>query len=328
MKSFGDLFERVWGPADLHAAMMRAARGKRDRAPVARFLADADAELAALSEEIRSGRYAPRPYTQFRIMDPKPRRISCADFRDRVVHHSLCAAIGPVIEPRLVADTFACRRGKGAHRAVLRAQTLARRFPYFAKLDIERFYDSVDHEVLLGLLGRLFREGRLRELLECIIRHPFPGQTEGKGLPIGNLTSQWFANLYLDGADHQVKDEWQVGGYVRYMDDMLVFARTKAGAWESADALHEWLWGERSLRVKASSLVVAPCSEGIPFLAMRVFPRFVRFQHARYHRARRLVRRREKECAAGTITAGRLIDSAQAVCGCARFFGIRPALGA
>lgn len=272
MKSYGGLFERICDLANLHSAMVLAARGKRDSGPVNAFLAHADAELCLLREELRSGRYVPRPYQQFTILDPKPRVISCADFRDRVVHHAVCDIIGPLIERRLVADSYACRVGKGTHRAVLRAQELCRRYVYFLKLDVRRFFDSIDHHILLALLSRLFREPELRALLETIVRHPVPGQASGKGVPIGNLTSQWFANLYLDGLDHLVRDEWGLGGYIRYMDDMVLWSDSKPRLWRAHDEACAWLERERRLQLKPEATVLAPSCEGVPFLGMRVFP--------------------------------------------------------
>jgi len=326
MKSLGGCFESICAAGNLRVAMKRAARGKMDRAAVTRFLANADTELEVLEHDLRGGTYEPAGYDQFRIMDPKPRRISCAPFRDRVVHHAVCGVIGPVIERRFVADSFACRKGRGTHRAVLRAQQFARRFRYFCKLDVARFFDSVDHEVLLGLLVRLFREQKLLVLLERIVRHPFPGQEVGKGLPIGNLTSQWFANLYLDGTDHFVKDERGVAGFIRYMDDMLLFAEAKAVLWEHCDALTEWLAEKRLLSIKERALILAPCSEGIPFLGVRVFPGMLRFQHARYQRMVRHVGRREKEFEAGAINEEAKVARVRAACADALFLGIRPAI--
>jgi len=326
MKSVGGLFERICAVANLRAAMERAAQGKAGRPGVQRFLADTDRELSTLAQGIRDGSYEPAGYEQFRVMDPKPRRISCAPFRDRVVHHAVCGIIGPVIERRFVPDTFACREGKGTHRAVLRAQQFARRHRYFCKLDIARFFDSVDHGVLIELLRRLFRERALLELLERLVRHPFPGQAPGKGLPIGNLTSQWFANLYLDGADHLMRDQRAVPGFIRYMDDMLLFADTKAALWAHCDALTEWLLQERSLSIKRDALVLAPCSEGIPFLGTRVYPGMVRLQHGRYQRMVRHVKRREAEFKAGTIGEITLVACVRAACADAVFLGIRPGI--
>ena len=152
MKSFGGLFEVIVAPENLAAALARAARGKRCRGPVSRFLADAEAELALLGEELRNGAYRPRPFTQFRIWDPKPRLVSCADFRDRVVHHALCARVAPIIERRLIADNYACRVGKGSHRAVLRAFGFARRFHYWMRTDVRHYYENIDHDLLLSKL--------------------------------------------------------------------------------------------------------------------------------------------------------------------------------
>ena len=323
MKSHGGIFELICSLENLRGAMARAARGKRDRQPVMRFLENADRELDALRNELLGGTYKPCNYTQFRVMDPKPRTISCADFRDRVAHHAVCGIIGPFLERRFIADSYACRVGKGTHRAVLRAQHYARRYRYFAKLDVRGFFDSVDHDVLLSVLDRLFRERRLRELLEVIVRHQVPGQDAGKGLPIGNLTSQWFANLYLDGVDHMVKDEWGVGGYVRYMDDMVLWADRKASLWQRVDCLENWLACERQLSLKDEARVLAPCTEGIPFLGMRVFPGKLRLQRGRWRRARRLVSRREKEFMHGVISGEQLAASLTSVCGGAGFFGLR-----
>jgi len=307
--------------------MIRAARGKKERPEVARFVANADSELSALEYELRSGTYEPSDYDQFRVMDPKPRRISCAPFRDRVVQHAVCGVIGPVIERRFIFDSFACRQGKGTHRAVLRALEFARRFRYFCKLDVKRFFDSVDHEILLNLLARLFREQNLLNLLARIVCHPFPGQNPGKGLPIGNLTSQWFANFYLDGADHFVKEDKGVPGFIRYMDDMLLFADNKAVLWGYCDALTEWLSRERALSIKTEAMLFAPCSEGFPYLGVRVFPGLLRFQQRRYHRLVRQVRYREHQFTEEVISEAKMVDYVRAVCAEAVFFGLRPGIG-
>ena len=118
MTSYGGVFEFICAPENLRLAMLRAARGKRDWLSVAAFLANAGSELACLRGDLQDGRYDPRPYTQFRVMDPKPRTISCASFRDRVVHHALCGVIGPLIERRFITHCYACRVGKGTHKAV------------------------------------------------------------------------------------------------------------------------------------------------------------------------------------------------------------------
>ena len=131
---------------------------------------------------------------------------------------------------------------------------------------------------------------------------PFPGQTEGLGLPIGSLTSQWVGNLYLDEMDHLVKEAWRFPGYVRYMDDVVVWADDKDSLWWVRDRMEKWLHAERGLQLKAGATRVAPCTEGLPFLGLSVFPGTLRLQRKRLLRTQRLVRRREEELAAGVLS--------------------------
>jgi retron-type reverse transcriptase len=326
VKTHGGLFARIVEIENLRRAMEAAARGKRDRAAVARFLNEADEELPRLRHELESGEYTPRRYRQFRVCDPKPRTISCADFRDRVVHHAVCDVIGPLIERRFLFDTYACRKGKGTHRATARAQELARRSKHFLKLDVASFFDSVDHEILLELLARQFREPPLLTLLETFVRAPMAGVPPGKGLPIGNLTSQWFANLYLDGADHLVKETLRIPGYVRYMDDMLLFADSKAALWMAHDALVRFLADERRLNLKTAATRLAPCAEGIPFLGMRVFPGTWRLQRGRFLRTRRRVHGKERACLEGRLSEEQLARSAAAAQGMLSWYGMKGVL--
>jgi hypothetical protein len=326
MKSYDGLFTRIVEIENLRRAMEAAARGKRDRPAVTRFLNQADEELPRLREELESSKYIPRPYRYFRICDPKPRTISCADFRDRVVHHAVCDVIGPLIEWRFIFDSWACRKGKGTHRATARAQQLARRFPHFLKLDVASFFDSVDHEILLALLARQFREPRLLTLLATIVRTPLAGAPPGKGLPIGNLTSQWFANLYLDGADHLVKETLCVPGYVRYMDDMVLFADSKAVLWAAHDALAAFLADERRLSLKAAATRLAPCTEGVPFLGLRIFPGTWRLQRQRFLRTRRRMRGKERMFLEGRLSAEQLARSATAAQGILSWYGMKGVL--
>jgi hypothetical protein len=321
MKSHGGLFDRILDPANLDAALDRAVRGKGERAPVQRLLAERATALPALRAELTDGTYRPRPYTQFAICDPKPRRISCADIRDRVVHHAVCAVLAPVIERRLIADNYACRVGKGSHRALLRAQYFARRHGWCLKTDIRRYYDSIDHAILLGKLGALCREPALCRLLAVIVEHPIPGQTPGQGLPIGNLTSQWFANLYLDEIDQWIKEERRLPGYVRYMDDLAGWADDKETLFALAADLRARLAERLGLELKEARTLVAPVGEGMPFLGWRVFPGLLRQQGPRLRRQRRWLVRREAQYRAGEIGADKLQDCVRALAGPRAFLG-------
>jgi hypothetical protein len=319
MKSVGGLFENITSLPLLDRATQTAAKGKRHRTSVQRFLADAPDQLARLRAELRDETYRPRPYHQFRICDPKPRLISCADFRDRVVHHAVCSQLAPVIERRLIDDTYACRCGKGSHRAVLRAQEFCRRYAFYLKTDIRRYYDSVHHTTLEELLGCLFRERSVKRLLSTIIRHPLPGQLPERGLPIGNLTSQWFGNLYLDDADHWIKEVCRAPGYVRYMDDLVVWSDSKAWLWALADDLQDYSRTIRSLTLKSERTIVAPSSVGVPFLGYRVFPGLIRHQGGRARRRRRLLWQREQAYQRGDLTAEQLTACVRSMNGSRQF---------
>ena len=321
MRSYGSLMAEIVSKENVEVAVERAARGKHKREAVRRFLAERGARVEELCFELTGGRYRPRPYQQFRILDPKPRLISCADFRDRVVHHALCGVIGPLVDRRLIADNYACRIGKGTHRALLRARELSRRHDYYLKTDIRRFFDSVDHELLLRKLTRMFREPALHRLLTVIVRHPVPGQSPGRGLPIGNLTSQWFANLYLDEIDHWAKEARRASGYVRYMDDIVVWSDSKDELHTLAIDLEDRLSRRLHIHLKTERTIVAPVSEGIPFLGWRVFPGLLRQQGARVRRQRRLLRRRETEHREGTLSAAQLVDCARSLAGTRAYLG-------
>ena len=241
-----------------------------------------------------------------------------------MVHHALCRVIAPLIERRMIAQSYACREGLGSHLACRRARELAARHPYFLKLDVRHYFDSIGHDRLIALLAGMFREREVRGILETIIRHPLRGQQKGRGLPIGNLTSQWFANLYLDALDHAVTETLGFGGrYIRYMDDLLVFADTKAEAWAARDFIADWLGRERGLSLKERSSVVAPVSEGVPFLGLRIYPGAWRFSRSRFLRTRRSARRHYRAFLDGRESEAKLQTVVSAMEGAVGWYGFK-----
>jgi retron-type reverse transcriptase len=222
MKTYKHLYPLITHFDNLHLAFKKAARGKRSRADVAGFEFDLERELLELQSELETQSYKPGQYFNFRIHDPKPRLISAAPFRDRVVHHALCNIIEPIFERRFVYDSYACRVGKGTHAALDRAQHFARRYPYVLKCDLEHFFPSMDHQILKAQLARLIADPPTLALAGKILDSGagihaddyepryFPDDNllaanRPRGLPIGNLTSQFWANVYLDPLDHFVK---------------------------------------------------------------------------------------------------------------------------
>lgn len=242
------MYEQICSWDNLLLAWHRASLGKRGQPQTAAFEHHLEEELTRLQAGLLAGTYRPGRYHSFHIHEPKRRLISAAPFRDRVVHHALCNLIAPLFDRTFVADSYANRLGKGTHRALDRAQTLARRFAYVLPCDIRQFFPSIDHQILVDTLARTLRDPRVMNLVRLLLESGrgvlageytmvwFPGDdllaaARPRGLPIGNLTSQLWANCYLNPFDHFVKRELRCAGYVRYVDDFLLFAKDKPTLW-------------------------------------------------------------------------------------------------
>lgn len=288
MKTYKHLYPALTHYANLHGAYRKARRGKRLRRDVAAFEFNADWELLTLQEELLSGDYHPGPYRHFDIYETKPRRISAAPFRDRVIHHALCNVLDPIWEPRFIHDSYACRKGKGSHAALDRCTHFARRHRYVLQANIVQFFPSIDLEILYEILARKVVCPQTRTLIRKILDSGkgihdeayrmqwFPGDdllalTRHRGLPIGNQTSQFWANVYLHELDEFVKRELRCGAYLRYCDDFLLFADDKPTLHRWQAALEEKLVDLR-LKIHPHKTTIQPVSTGIPFLGFRAFP--------------------------------------------------------
>ena len=218
------MFEQVIHKENLYRSVCVAARGKAKSREIAQFMFLMEREIHKLRHELKSGAYRHGFYKLFKIYEPKERNIAKAPFRDRVVHHAIHDVIEPVIDKRFIYDSYACRRGKGTHKAVDRAQKFLRANKYCLHGDIKKYFPSIDHGVLKMLLRKRIDDKKLFALIEHVTNSAsYVFGTTGKGLPIGNLTSQFFANLYLHELDHYVKHDLKCRYYLRYMDDFLIF---------------------------------------------------------------------------------------------------------
>ena len=281
------MYDRVCAWTNLRLAHERAARGKRGRHAAAAFEYNLADRLLELQEELLAKSYRPGAYSSFYIHEPKRRLISAAPFRDRVVHHALCNVIEPVFERGFVYDSYANRVGKGTHRALDRAQAYARRYRYLLQCDLVQFFPSIDHAVLREVLARKLEDPDVLWLVDRILESGvgvlseeyemvyFAGDdllaaARPRGLPIGNLTSQFWANCLLDPFDHFCKRELRCKAYVRFVDDFLLFADDKRTLWAWHDALVERLARLR-LTIHAGAHP-RPVSEGFPFLGFVVYP--------------------------------------------------------
>jgi len=302
MKRYGNLWEKVISWENLVLAARRAQRGKRGRFEVQQFNFMQEMRLIRLQEELTEGSYQPGGFRSHWISKPKPRLISAAPYRDRVVHHALMNVLEPILERHFHPDSYACRKGKGTHAAANRLQAFMHRYRYALQVDIQKFFASIDHELLKGRFRRLIKDPATLKLMDLIVdtSNEQPGAItwfagddlftpiqRRRGLPIGNLTSQWFANWYLSGLDHLVTSHLGIGGYVRYCDDFILLHNDKKLLREAQGVLGEHLTINR-LRLHERKTFIRPVRAGINFVGYRIWPnhRLLRKQNVRNFRRR------------------------------------------
>lgn len=299
MRRIGNLFDEFSSHENLYDAWRKARRGSKRNTESLRFFHRLEPELFLLHEELIAGVWSPEPYRYFDIFDPKHRTISVATFRDRVIHHALVNILEPIYERRFIFDSYATRPAKGAHAAVARAQDFIRCNEWFLKSDVEKYFDSIEHDRLLLLLGRTMKDTRLLCVLEKIIRN---GGVNGCGLPIGNLTSQFLANVYLHPFDLFMKQEMQCRYFIRYMDDFVVFDDDKDGLKELKRAADYFLQNHLGLRLKESATFFNNRANGLSFLGKRIFPAAIRLHNHNGRRITRRLRYREKQWLKGALS--------------------------
>ena len=278
-------------PENLREAFLKAIRGKRGKTDCRAFQERLGENLMLLREDLLAGSVRVGDYHLFQILDPKERTICAASFRQRVLHHAVMAVCEPALERAAVFDSYACRKGKGRLAAVERASGYARRHDWFLKMDVRKYFASIDHRVLEGLLARRYKDRAVLALFGKIIRSY--ETAPGRGLPIGNLTSQHFANYYLAPLDRFIKEQLGRGAYVRYMDDFVVWGGGREELKVVRDRVREFLAVELKLELKAE-----PCLNrtalGMDFLGYRLFPRVMRLARRSKIRFARKFRRYER----------------------------------
>lgn len=299
MKRHGQLMDAIADPANLRLAFWKSAKSKRTKADCRAFQEKLEENLATLRDELLSGSVVIGEYHTFTIHDPKERTICAASFRERVLHHALMNVCEPVLERAAIFDSYACRMGRGAQAAVQRAASHARQNGWFLKMDIRKYFDSIDQGVLRGLLRRKFKDAGVLDLFDRILAsyHTAPG----RGLPIGNLTSQHFANFYLAPLDRFIKEGQQRGCYVRYMDDFVVWGETAAELRDVWRQVENFLTTELKLELK-SNVMLNRTERGMDFLGYRIFPDDLRLDRRSKRRFVRKFRAYERESMDGVWT--------------------------
>lgn len=264
------LWEKTRDFTTLIRAFYRASRGKFDRYSVLKFYQNLEENCLQIQSEIDAGQYPWGKYRRFMVEDPKRRVIESAPFRDRVVHHALHEALEPIFEPTFIAESYACRKGLGNHLAVKRLRGIIKQNPnlYFLQLDVRRYFPSIERGILYDRIKLKVHEPPLLSLLRSLI----DGGPGSLGIPIGNLTSQLFANVYLSPLDHFIKRNLKVKHYLRYMDDLVVLDHDlkKLRIWK--DKIQEFTKEKLKLSFHPHKVHLGKVSSGISFLGYRTFP--------------------------------------------------------
>lgn len=305
-----DSFVRIVSLETLVKAHRKALLGKRSNQRAATSNYQFMSELLEIQRELVTGSYTPLPYRRRLITEPKVRRIEAPAFRDRIVHHAIHSVLNPLYERHFIHDSYACRPDKGTHRAMARVQKFLRTRPdtYVCKIDISKYYGSVNHDKLRELVARRISDKRILALLDVIIGssdsgteydHLFPSSshfhTKGRrGIPIGNLTSQLFANIYLHEADMYAKQKLKVRHYIRYMDDILLFHEDKAQLRKWQEKLTKFLYDELYLTVNPRKVRVYPARIGVDFVGYVLYPHTRRVRTSSVRRFRRRFSRKLK----------------------------------
>ena len=271
----GELYDRVYDFENLYEAYRLTARGKRTDPEKLAFEMNLGSNLAELSQRLEERTYYPEGHRCFMVYEPKQRLIHASAFPDRIVQHSLCDnVLREYLDPRLVYDCAACRKGKGTHFAIRRLTGFLTDFykhhgtdGYFLKIDIRKYFDNIDHEILKGLF-KDFPDEDVRELI-CRIIDSYETE-EGKGLPLGNQSSQWFALYYLDRIDREIKEKLRIRYYTRYMDDMVLIHESKTWLKEVLRRLECIAREERKLSFNEKTQVF-PLSQGADYLGWHFY---------------------------------------------------------
>ncbi len=323
MKRHGHLFGQITAFENLLNAANQAQKGKRFHDNVLRFNVEREHELVRLERELQEKTYTPGEYRTFEIYEPKRRMISAAPYRDRVVHHALCNVIAPMFERTFIPDSYANRAGFGTHRALRRFTGFLRSSRYVLQCDIRKYFPSIDHAILKTLIRRKIKCRDTLWLIERIIdcsnpQEPmvayFPGDDlltpsqRRRGLPIGNLTSQFFANIYLNGFDHFVKETLFCKKYLRYVDDFALFEDDRERLADARTQIEAHLATLR-LMIHPIKSQLFDTRHGANVLGFRVLPDRIRVRTENLRRARRRLRQQQADYAARRLNQEKLTQS-------------------
>lgn len=290
METYRDLYTKLYSYDNLKLAWIRARKRKTLKEYVIEFESNFDRNLKQLKHELGTFTYSPAPLTTFIVKDPKTRKISASHFRDRVIHHAICNMIAPIFEKDFIYDSFSNQKRKGTHAAIKRLEKFMRKVGssrkamcgqsklfvnkmnagYVLKADVRHYFDTVDHQILLRIVERKINDSNIVWLIKRVLEN-YKGQNIGKGMPLGNLTSQFFANVYLNELDHFVKHTLKAKYYIRYVDDFVILHKDRKMLEKWKDEIDTFLRSNLKIELHPEKSKIIPLGGGVAFLGFRIF---------------------------------------------------------
>ena len=289
METVNNIYQEIYSINNLILAWKKARKRKTRKDYVIEFETNLDENILKLHEELKSQTYKPKQLKTFILRDPKTRKINKSDFRDRVIHHALFRVIEPIFDETFIYDSCANRKGKGNLFALKRFDYFKRKVSrngktngwfnknqikgYCLKADIKHYFEEVDHKILISIIRKRISDDKVIWLIENIIKNVSDGGRTNnyKGMPLGNLTSQFFANIYLNELDYFVKHFLRAKYYIRYVDDFVILHSSKSQleVWKSQ--ISEFLKKELKIELHPQKSKIIPLSRGVDFVGFRNF---------------------------------------------------------
>jgi len=320
MKTHKNIFDKIISPENLFSAWDSFKSDKRGKPDVQRFEWNLEQNIFQLHRNLKSKTYTHSPYEGFYIKDPKQRHIHKATVRDRILHHAVFSVVNPIFELTFIPTSFSCRVGFGTHKGVevlekiMRGVSQNNTHPCFVlKCDVRKFFDSVNHGILLSIIKKRIKDDDALWLLESIVRSY--ESAPGKGIPIGNLTSQLFANIYMNELDQFVKHRLKIKHYVRYTDDFALVSESPEELEKLLIPISEFLENELALTLHPDKSILHSMCQGVDFLGYVIFPKHRLIRAKTKHRIFRKMGERTEEYKLGNISALTLGQSLQSYLG-------------
>lgn len=325
MKIYKALFEEIISLENLFSAWEKFKKGKRGKADVQKFEHSLEQNIFELHRRLQAKKYKHDPYFSFYIQDPKQRHIHKATVRDRIVHHAVFRVLNPVFEPTFISHSFSCRVDKGTHKGVEALAKMIRQVTrnnsqnaFVLKCDIKSFFESIDHDILLSLLKNKVKDENTIWLLKEIIASHYSQRLSlftYKGLPIGNLTSQLFANIYLNELDQFVKQTLRIKHYARYTDDFVIVSKDEKELQNLLLPIRDFLQKKLALDLHPGKISIRKVGQGVDFLGLVIFPHHRLLRTKTKQRVFRKLRTRVLEYNAKKIEEEKLLHCLQSYLG-------------